>query len=1334
MMKQATLLCLLRRSSGTNMFWLALLVFGLSMPGATQAVTTLDIWRSEVSATRKLAENAPQVAYKEAKRLQGTLPADATFEDQVRVLNLLSRIEVYLALIDQAEKHIQLALDMAVQHKDRVGQAEAQLNIVINAINRGKINTSIEATTRSVELLDGINRPDLHAEALLRMSMMYRQLGKFDDSVTMAMQAMEIARRTNESLALTYAHQGLAISFDQSGRYKEALEQYQKMREEARAARSKFLEAYAVLGQAGVTHSLGNIVGSDRLMRETIAMFRSLQMPFSINLGLYGYAYSLGQQGRHAEARPLLDEMVSTYAKYPNPIGLWYALTSRSKNFQELGNAAEAQADAEKAYVLAKKIGKPLYLSESARGLAAIAAAAGDHRKAYQLSVEANKTTDKATRENISSRTVELVERYESVSKQRQIDELTRRNERQAFQQHWLWTVLGAIVILLAGTAYFLLKVRRSNRLLEALNTRVRRSQNKMQATLDALPDLLFILGLDGRYHEYHSTHDELLAVSPESLLGKTVYDILPSVAAEICMSALREAHEKGLSTGMQFQLQLGHKEFWFELSVSRKKVCPGEEPLFIVISRDITEQKAHILELQRWHDIFEYAEWGIVVSSADGKALGLMNPAFARMHGYTVDELTGKPIVEVFAPKSRESLPGQILLAHLKGHHSFESFHLRKDGTIFPVFIDVTTVKDTSGQVLHRIVNVLDITERKSSEVALRESEEKYRTLIQKIQAAVVVHGADTKILISNPEAQQILGLSEEQLLGKAAIDPAWHFFLEDRRSAPFDEYPVNQVLATRKALTNYVLGIHRSNHQNDVWVLVNADPVFGKDGAISQVIVTFIDITQRKHAEEALVEREREFRTLAENIPDNIIRYDTQARKIYMNSAVVRQMGIKPEMLIGKTPEETPLESRISAFDNLSKKIRLVLDSGEPQELEVSVAHAEEGPQIHNILLVAERDEHGRIVGALAIGRNITAQKIAENALKEREQRYREIFDNASDGMYLLEVTDDGRFRNIDINPALVKSTGMSRESMIGKFVDETVSAEMGRLIVEKYRRCVAAGTTINESIELDLPAGKNFYYSTIIPIYYDGRVSRLIGLSRDITELKVVENDLEASRTQLRGLMAQREEVREEERKYIAREVHDELGQILTGLQLNISVLAHKFAADSSALREHLKETLILADKALGVARNVATALRPAALDMGIVSALEWVAGRFSTNTGIQCGVYAEDTEIQLDENHAIALFRIVQEALTNIVRHANASKVHIIFCRVGDDYFLKVRDNGSGFDQKTKRPDSFGLVGMQERALLLGGEVVINSKLGEGTEVEVHIPANNIVRAT
>ena len=213
---------------------------------------SLAAWRAEVEQVRSLADNDTPRAYEAAQRLQAHIPAGATAIDHARVLNLLARVETYLGLTEPAAAHADGALDLATRNGDRVGQAEADLNMALNSINRGRLDEMVNATQNSVAALEGVNRPDLLGEALLRTTAMYRRFDQVDESVAVAVRAMELARRSNNHLALAYAHQGLAIIYDQSFRIPEAREHYIQMRDEARAAHSLLVEAQAVSGIVGL--------------------------------------------------------------------------------------------------------------------------------------------------------------------------------------------------------------------------------------------------------------------------------------------------------------------------------------------------------------------------------------------------------------------------------------------------------------------------------------------------------------------------------------------------------------------------------------------------------------------------------------------------------------------------------------------------------------------------------------------------------------------------------------------------------------------------------------------------------------------------------------------------------------------------------------------------------------------------------------------------------------------------------------------------------------------------------------------------------------------------
>jgi PAS domain S-box-containing protein len=231
--------------------------------------------------------------------------------------------------------------------------------------------------------------------------------------------------------------------------------------------------------------------------------------------------------------------------------------------------------------------------------------------------------------------------------------------------------------------------------------------------------------------------------------------------------------------------------------------------------------------------------------------------------------------------------------------------------------------------------------------------------------------------------------------------------------------------------------------------------------------------------------------------------------------------------------------------------------------------------------------------------------------------------------------------------------------------------------------------------------------------------------VGLN-DITARKRIEQELFESRNQLRELSAYMEAIREEERKRIAMEVHDELGQLLTALKMDVSLLKMRLGADPDAMRkaDDMRE---LVEKTIWMVRNVANHLRPVALNFGIVSALEWLVEDFVRRNSIPCQLHINGGEPVLPDAYATAVFRIVQASLTNVGRHANAARVDVTLTSTPATLDLHVSDDGCGFDPATARAGySYGLLGMQERARLIGGAMTIDSAQGMGTAISIHIP--------
>ena len=248
--------------------------------------------------------------------------------------------------------------------------------------------------------------------------------------------------------------------------------------------------------------------------------------------------------------------------------------------------------------------------------------------------------------------------------------------------------------------------------------------------------------------------------------------------------------------------------------------------------------------------------------------------------------------------------------------------------------------------------------------------------------------------------------------------------------------------------------------------------------------------------------------------------------------------------------------------------------------------------------------------------------------------------------------------------------------------------------------------------------------------------GNLRRLVpAIERELREAEVrrerkrAEEELRRSREQLRALTAYLQSVREEERVKIAREIHDDLGQSLTALKMDLSWLKGRLSEDRS-LQQKAETMMDLIDSTIHTVRRIAAEARPAVLDnLGLTAAIEWQAQDFQKRTGIRCELKRTLNDLQLDQNIATTFFRIFQETLTNVARHAKATELEIGLEEKQNNLILEVKDNGRGItEEQVCGSNSLGILGMRERAFLLGGELQIRGVPGKGTTVTVRIPLN------
>jgi PAS domain S-box-containing protein len=360
-----------------------------------------------------------------------------------------------------------------------------------------------------------------------------------------------------------------------------------------------------------------------------------------------------------------------------------------------------------------------------------------------------------------------------------------------------------------------------------------------------------------------------------------------------------------------------------------------------------------------------------------------------------------------------------------------------------------------------------------------------------------------------------------------------------------------------------------------------------------------------------------------------------------------------------------------------------------------------------------------------------DITEHRQTEEDLRRLEDRYRSIVLNAMEGIY--QSMPGGRF--LSVNPAMAKIFGYdSPEDMMACVTNAREQLYADPECRERFRRLIEAkGRVENFEAEMIRKDGSTTWVSFSTRLVRDqaGRPLYYEGIMEDISQRKMAADDLRRTSDKLRSLASYLQDVREQERTQIARELHDEFGQIMTGIKIDLSRLddvLQSFAGLPQEVRQRLESLFELTDTAIQTTREIAANLRPSILDdFGILSALSWQARMFEDRTGIACRVSAGPDDLSFSPEISTALFRIGQECLTNVARHSGAREVEIVLDRRGDAAYLSVKDNGRGMkEEDAGAAGSFGILGMRERVSMLGGEIAFHSAPGEGTEVEVMIP--------
>ncbi|WP_207887546.1 transporter substrate-binding domain-containing protein [Pseudomonas sp. 30_B] len=495
------------------------------------------------------------------------------------------------------------------------------------------------------------------------------------------------------------------------------------------------------------------------------------------------------------------------------------------------------------------------------------------------------------------------------------------------------------------------------------------------------------------------------------------------------------------------------------------------------------------------------------------------------------------------------------------------------------------------------------------------------------------------------------------------------------------------------------------------------------------SRLVAARRDIELRQAAEQAL--RLTQFAIDSSTVGILWVNWDSHVR--YANRAAEELLGYAPGAVVDRPLADFEPTLNMDRWLNLWRRARNADEAPLSFETQCLRADGQWLPADVSLSFLRFGDSEYLLVFL----NDVTERRRARAALEESEARLQGIAANVPGLVFRLEPNapdDDSDFAYISFitggsETSLGYAPGYLRESGLG-IMGLVVPSERESYLASQLQAVESGsnwrwqGRILTRSHEprwVDIKA--------TVRTLDDGRLA-WDGVVWDITENKQIELELGESRAQLRELSAHLESVREEEKARIAREVHDELGQVLTVLKLETSMCELAYGELDGGLRERLDNMKRLIAQLFQLVRDVATALRPPILDAGIGSAVEWQARRFEARTQIPCLVQVPENPPALSDAKAIGLFRILQEALTNVMRHAQAHTVELQLDVEGDELCLRIEDDGVGFDPGAARQGvSFGLVGMRERVLMFGGTLQIDSQPGEGTTLWIRVPLDN-----
>ncbi|NLI82102.1 MAG: PAS domain S-box protein [Deltaproteobacteria bacterium] len=708
------------------------------------------------------------------------------------------------------------------------------------------------------------------------------------------------------------------------------------------------------------------------------------------------------------------------------------------------------------------------------------------------------------------------------------------------------------------------------------------------------------------------------------------------------------------------------------------------------------------------------------------------VSPQVKNILGYSQDQYTSDPDIwrKKLHPEDRERVLAHAARCIQKMEpFSAEYRMLRSDGSVAWFRDEALIVQDDSGKPLYMQGVMIDITERKRVEDQLRESEDRYRTIFRHSPLGVMYFDSSGTILDCNDKLLDSLGLARETVIGS---NVAVLLGIGDL---------IHGILTSLSGEAGY--------HELDLPAVPGNGPQFlrcyfsgikSQSGDLKGCLCIVEDVRARLEAEAAIRQSEARYRAIVEAQTELVSRFLADGTLTFVNEAYCRYFGESRSQLIGnRFWHHVPTEEGRQA---LKRHIASLSMQNPVATIEHEVVTSGGEIRWQQWTDLAIFDDEGNIVDIQAVGRDITERKEAELALQVANQQLQDIIEFLPDATFVI----DKEKRVIAWNRAIEEMTGVKKESILGKgnyahavpfygearpilidlVVDNASSYEEECDFIERRGNIICGEVFVPKAY-----GGKGAYlWGTASQLFdTDGRMIGAIQTIRDITERKQAQDAIQKSEKQLRFLSSRLLNAHEEERKRIARELHDSIGQSLAAVKFFVeNTLKSAQTEEANHIVESLQALVPMIQNTMQEARRIYTGLRPSILDdLGIVATIGWFCREFKKAypaVYVDCKIDVDERDVP--EELKIVIFRVIQEAMNNVAKHSGAEFVEISLSNKEGILRLHIEDTGTGFDPDaamSRQPQDrgLGLTGMKERTELSGGVFTITSAMHEGTSI-------------